>query len=76
LTYVHKTTSHWPNDRNVTRLLQRQDVFVVLKQDDRLFIQVSCKFHSLGAVYELTPLVLRCSRIRVLKETHLKLDAQ
>ena len=73
LTYVHETASHRPNDRNVTRLLQRQDVFVVLKQNDRLFIQVSCKFHSFGAVDQRTPLVLRCSGVRVLKETHFKL---
>lgn len=49
---------------------------MVLKQNDRLLVQVSCDLHSLGAVDELTPLVLRCSRVRVLKETHFKLDAQ
>lgn len=65
--------SHGSDDGNVTRLLQRQNVIVVLKQNDRLLIQVSCDLHSLGAVDELMPFVLRCSRVRVLKETHFKL---
>lgn len=76
LTYVHETTSHRPNDRNVARLLQRQDVIVVLKQNNRLLIQVPRSFHSLGAVNELMPLVLGCSRVRVLEETHLELDPE
>lgn len=76
LTYVHVTMSHRPDDRNVTRLLQRQNVIMVLKQNDRLLIQVSRNLHSLGAVDELVPFVLRRSRVRILKETHFELDAE
>lgn len=66
--------SHGSDDGNVTRLLQRQNVIVVLKQNDRLLIQVSCDLLSLGAVDELMPFVLRRSRVRVLKEAHFELD--
>lgn len=76
MTYVHETTGHRPNNRNVTRLLQRQNVFVVLKQNDRFLVQVSCDLHSLGAVNERTPLVPRRSRVWVLEETHFELDPE
>ena len=49
---------------------------MILKQNDRLLIQVSCDLHSLWAIDELTPLVLGCSRVWVLKKTHFKLDTQ
>lgn len=50
LAYVHITMSHRADDCNVSRLLERQSLIVILQQDNRLLIQLSRKLHSFVAV--------------------------
>ena len=67
---------HGPNDSDAARLLQWQSLVMVLQEHNRLLVQLSCQLNCLGAVDQILPLGFRGSRIRLLKQPHLKFDAE
>lgn len=75
-TYVHESVGHWSNHSNATRLLQRKSLLVVFQEHDGLLVKVSGQLLGCSIVNQASPFAFGGSRIRVLKETHLELDAE
>lgn len=67
---------HGPNDGNATGLLQRKSRIVVLQKHNGLLVQVPSNLLGCSIVNQAAPLAFWCRRVWVLKEAHLKLDAQ
>jgi hypothetical protein len=67
---------HRPDNSNIALLLQRKDIIVVLKEDDRLAVEFAGEIEGLLAVDEFLPILLRRSRVRVLEKARGELRAQ